>query len=543
MSNGTLWGWGADDYGQLGQGSTASARCTPVQIGSSTWKFIASGTYHSLGIRSDNTLWGWGFDNKGQLGQGSTANVRSTPVQIGSSTWKFISGGEYHSIGIRSDDTLWGWGYDRYGQLGQGSTTDVRSTPVQIGSSTWKVTATGVTYSLGIRSDDTLWGWGDDYYGQLGQGSTAIARCTPVQIGSSIWKFISVGSYHSLGILNIGVSIPIASKEDLKAIESTALHTFAEGTAWEITTTGGMEKSYTLMNDINLGGAFEPIGYGGTDFTGSFDGHGFKIYNGVINYPAVSGIGLFAYAYGGIIENLRVDNIVTGKNDTGGILGYGLSTIIRKCYNTGNITGDHWVGGIVGYSDESSITISYNTGNITGVRNQGGITGFLSSSSTTSSIVTNCYNTGNVNGEYYAGGIVGWVADYSTITNCYNNGLITISDSDEWGGVGGITGDEIAGGGIHTLISNSYHTGPDNGYGTLKTTTDLKSLSTFSAWDIAFQTSVYQDDYGWNLNYIWGIGSVNNGYPFLRLTNVPTIVPPGNIWIKKDGQWYTLYKR
>ena len=95
----TLWAWGRNQYGQLGDGTTTQ-RTSPVKIGTSTWKAIAAGYYHSLGILSDDTLWAWGNNSYGQLGDGTTTQ-RTPPVKIGTSTWKAITGGRYHSLGIR----------------------------------------------------------------------------------------------------------------------------------------------------------------------------------------------------------------------------------------------------------------------------------------------------------------------------------------------------------------------------------------------------------------------------------------------------------
>lgn len=156
----TLWAWGANNYGQLGDGTT-NASTSPIQIGTSTWKVIAGGGSvsggndtsvsagsHTLAIRSDNTLWAWGFNAYGQLGDGTTTN-RTSPTQIGSSTWKLVACGNVHSLALRSDNTIWSWGYNYDGELGDGTTTN-RTSPTQIGSSTWKNIACGEYHSLAI---------------------------------------------------------------------------------------------------------------------------------------------------------------------------------------------------------------------------------------------------------------------------------------------------------------------------------------------------------------------------------------------------------
>ena len=98
----TLWTWGRNNYGQLGDGSTTD-HSSPVQIGSDTdWSQVTGGDSHSLSLKSNGTLWTWGRNNYGQLGDGSTTN-HSSPVQIGSLTdWDQVTGGYQHSLALRS---------------------------------------------------------------------------------------------------------------------------------------------------------------------------------------------------------------------------------------------------------------------------------------------------------------------------------------------------------------------------------------------------------------------------------------------------------
>ena len=134
---------------------------------------IAAGSYHTLAIKSDGTLWAWGYNYSGQLGDGTTSN-KTTPVQIGTGTnWSQIAAGGYHTLAIKSDGTLWAWGYNSYGQLGDGASGggNYKTTPVQIGTGTnWSQIAAGGYHTLAIKSDGTLWAWGN-YYGQLGDAT------------------------------------------------------------------------------------------------------------------------------------------------------------------------------------------------------------------------------------------------------------------------------------------------------------------------------------------------------------------------------------
>ena len=121
---------------------------------------IAGGDSHSLALKSDGTVWAWGYNGCGQLGDGSTTN-RLTPVQVSGLTGVVaIAGGGSHSLALKSDGTVWAWGCNDYGQLGDGTTTN-RLTPVQVSGLTGVVAiAGGGAHSLALKSDGTVWAWG-----------------------------------------------------------------------------------------------------------------------------------------------------------------------------------------------------------------------------------------------------------------------------------------------------------------------------------------------------------------------------------------------
>ena len=135
-TDGTIWSCGLNDKGQLGDGSTTN-RSSPVQIGSGTdWAYITIGWQKlTWAIKTNGTLWGWGYNYYGSVGDGSTTN-RSAPVQVGSLTdWKLICGDSYTAAAVKTDGTLWTWGRGNIGNLGDGTTAN-RSSPVQVGSDT-----------------------------------------------------------------------------------------------------------------------------------------------------------------------------------------------------------------------------------------------------------------------------------------------------------------------------------------------------------------------------------------------------------------------
>jgi hypothetical protein len=137
-----------------------------------------------VAVRTDGTLWAWGYNGDGELGDGTTAD-KSSPVQIGSATnWQSVAAGAYHTVAVRTDRTLWAWGENESGQLGDG-TTESTNSPAQIGSATnWQTVAAGDEHTVAVRTDGTLWAWGDNENGQLGDGTGW--RVIPGKIGAPV---------------------------------------------------------------------------------------------------------------------------------------------------------------------------------------------------------------------------------------------------------------------------------------------------------------------------------------------------------------------
>jgi len=131
-SDGTLWGWGDNMWGQLGVGNHIEYH-VPVQIGIDTdWSKVIASTDHSFAIKTDGTLWAWGENYFGVLG--SMIPPTTVPLKIGTDTsWLNIASGQYHTIALKSDSSLWSWGWNSSGQLGLGNFADYY-TPQQIGN-------------------------------------------------------------------------------------------------------------------------------------------------------------------------------------------------------------------------------------------------------------------------------------------------------------------------------------------------------------------------------------------------------------------------
>lgn len=195
----SLWGWGSNSSGILGNGTTTQTS-TPVQVGAlSDWSMVASGAYSTVMIKQNGSLWLCGSDGYGQnLGMGAAI---SSPVQVGLLTnWKSVSSGKYCNVALKTDGTIWGWGNNKVGTLGQGTVATGVSSPVQMSAATnWSAIAVANgngnpgSHTLALKTDGTVWGCGYNTAGQLGD-NTVVNKSTFVQIGSlTTWAAISVG--------------------------------------------------------------------------------------------------------------------------------------------------------------------------------------------------------------------------------------------------------------------------------------------------------------------------------------------------------------
>jgi alpha-tubulin suppressor-like RCC1 family protein/outer membrane protein assembly factor BamB len=224
----TLWSWGLQNFGQLGNDFSGSAGTnlifngTPQLIGTNgsrttnaVWLGVTGGSRgfdvasnqfggFSLGIQTNGTLWAWGLNHAGQLGIGSTTLSR-VPVQVGSqSNWIQVEAGATHTLALQRDGSLWAWGANESGQLGRGN-TNASTTPVRVGGeSAWVEIRAGGFYSLARRADGTIWGWGANNFNQLGVTPTT-NRLSPTRIGTNAdWVALSAGLFHSLGVTTNG---------------------------------------------------------------------------------------------------------------------------------------------------------------------------------------------------------------------------------------------------------------------------------------------------------------------------------------------------
>lgn len=225
-TDGKVWAWGANAKGQLGDG-TKQNRKTPVQVKGPGGDgllmqvvTIAAGGTHSLALRADGTVWAWGDNAAGQLGDGGT-DTRSLPAVVPGGFMKGIAAGRRHSLALQAGGKVWAWGKGDRGQLGSSFPLD-SLVPVDVkgvaSGGLKKMIAAGEEHSLALRADGTVWAWGANDRGQLGD-DTSKDRLVPVKILSKEWEgsavedlnnivAIAAGGRHSLALDAAGIVPP-----------------------------------------------------------------------------------------------------------------------------------------------------------------------------------------------------------------------------------------------------------------------------------------------------------------------------------------------
>ena len=208
-SNGTVWGWGNNSSGSLGNG-TMDDSSIPVKVegllAGKTVSAISTRYLHSLAI-ADGSVYAWGINSSGQLGDASLTD-RKTPVKVAGllagKTIKAIATGMTYSLALTSTGTLYAWGNNDSGQLGDG-TTSTRATPVLVSGLLGKTVvaiAAGNFHSVAVISDGSVYAWGNNSYGQLGDGTTT-NRSAPVRViglSGKVIKKVAAGYYHTLAL-------------------------------------------------------------------------------------------------------------------------------------------------------------------------------------------------------------------------------------------------------------------------------------------------------------------------------------------------------
>ena len=169
-SDGALYAWGQNAYGQLGLVSvgTYSGIYTPTKVDDAKWAVVKGRSTTIVGIHTDGTLWTWGNNEESALGRAVEGKTDGKPMKAFDKVLSY-SVGDMHVLVIKDDYTLWGWGYNLHGELANGTNRNI-DTPTQIGTAQWQTVAAGFYHSVGVQIDGSVWSWGFNRYGQLGLG-------------------------------------------------------------------------------------------------------------------------------------------------------------------------------------------------------------------------------------------------------------------------------------------------------------------------------------------------------------------------------------
>ncbi len=228
-SDGTVWTWGANGFGKLGIGETNIIRMdVPVEVhgeGNSSFlnsvKSIMGGETHNVAVKGDGSVWAWGMNAFGQLGNGTT-NDSWTPTQTGlgatpplTSVVK-LGGRPYFTLAVKSDGTVWAWGMNRYGQVGNGTVNPLSgpqiTVPVLVSNSqpggpinSPRQVTCGYQFGAALTTNGTVWTWGSGSHGELGQGPSTSTSYYPAPVPSLTNIItISAGWFHILAVKSDG---------------------------------------------------------------------------------------------------------------------------------------------------------------------------------------------------------------------------------------------------------------------------------------------------------------------------------------------------
>ncbi|MBI3038986.1 S8 family serine peptidase [bacterium] len=200
--DGTIWSWGRNDSGQLGDGTLTERHIPGLVSTTEDITTISCGGWHVLALKADGTVLSWGNNYFGTLGDGTNTN-RTTPGPVSNLTGVIaISAGYNHSVALKNDGSVWTWGYNGNGRLGDSSTID-RNLPYQVYGNAVGIVA-AARHTLALLNDGTIKAWGRNDFGQIGDGTT-MERLSPTLVSNfSGGSMVSGGDYFSSGLKSDG---------------------------------------------------------------------------------------------------------------------------------------------------------------------------------------------------------------------------------------------------------------------------------------------------------------------------------------------------
>ncbi len=202
-TDGTVWSWGDNTTGQLGLGTTGGTQLVPVHLTTLTGiTAVSAGAGHSVALKNDGSVWAWGDNRVGELGNGTVGGVNPTPAHVpGLTGVTAIATFGAHTLALKTDGTVWAWGDNQSGQLGVGTIGGNSPTPVQVSGLTGIIAITaGAAHSVALGTDGLIRACGNNSSGQLGDG-TFTTRSTPTLVQGLIQvTHIGAGGAHSLAL-------------------------------------------------------------------------------------------------------------------------------------------------------------------------------------------------------------------------------------------------------------------------------------------------------------------------------------------------------
>jgi len=206
--DGSLWTFGRNEFGQLGRTNNLTPNPIPTQVMTGV-AAVGAGLYHGLVVKSDGTVWSFGRNNFGQLGYTANAVPNPTPTQVpGLTDFVAAAGGNFNSVALRADGTVFTFGLGFYGQLGDSAATDFlpHSTPVQAAVVGVTAIAARQDHVLAVKADGKLVAWGYNFFGQL-TTTTGIDIVqgfpTPAEVQRDVTE-VATGNAHTVFLKNDG---------------------------------------------------------------------------------------------------------------------------------------------------------------------------------------------------------------------------------------------------------------------------------------------------------------------------------------------------
>lgn len=205
----TLWCWGSDSLGQIGDGAGAVSQHVPKQVptaGAQDWTQVSIARDTVCGLRGAGTLWCWGRNGDGQAATGAAGGNVASPTQVGAATYKAVSAGAFHACAVDTAGALWCWGRNTSGELGLGHSMSPVPSPTQVGSDTdWEAPHVRVgPHTCARKKTGDLYCWGAGAFGQIGQGGFASSN-VPLKVPSALpWKHAAPGNEHTCGVQSDG---------------------------------------------------------------------------------------------------------------------------------------------------------------------------------------------------------------------------------------------------------------------------------------------------------------------------------------------------